>query len=213
MKTDELVDLLAAGGGGVDAHAPAYRTATAVAAGLACAVLLTFTLLGFRATLAVELSVPMFWVRGAFCAATGAAALVCVLRLGHPGRRLEMAPMGLVLPVLAMWLLAASALLSAAPEARVALVLGQTARVCPPLIALVSVPLFGAFFWLARGLAPTRLRLAGAACGLAAGALGALAYTLHCPELAAPFLAVWYVLGMLTPALAGALLGPLLLRW
>jgi hypothetical protein len=62
-------------------------------------------------------------------------------------------------------------------------------------------------------MAPTRLRLAGAAGGLAAGAAGALVYTLHCPELAAPFLASWYVLGMLIPTAAGALLGPRLLRW
>ena len=43
--------------------------------------------------------------------------------------------------------------------------------------------------------------------------MGALVYTLHCPEMEAPFLAVWYLLGMLIPAAAGALLGPRLLRW
>jgi hypothetical protein len=36
---------------------------------------------------------------------------------------------------------------------------------------------------------------------------------LHCPELGAPFIAVWYVIGMFIPALAGALLGPRVLRW
>jgi hypothetical protein len=46
-----------------------------------------------------------------------------------------------------------------------------------------------------------------------AGALGALAYVLHCPELEAPFLAVWYLLGMLIPAGVGALVGPRVLRW
>lgn len=64
-----------------------------------------------------------------------------------------------------------------------------------------------------RGLAPTRLRLAGAAAGFAAGSLGALVYSLHCPELAAPFLAIWYLLGMLIPTAIGAWLGPRLLRW
>jgi hypothetical protein len=48
---------------------------------------------------------------------------------------------------------------------------------------------------------------------LLAGATGALVYTLHCPELAAPFLAVWYLLGMLVPAAVGLLLGSRLLRW
>ena len=44
-------------------------------------------------------------------------------------------------------------------------------------------------------------------------ALGALAYALHCPEMAAPFLAVWYLAGMSVPTLAGAWLGPRVLRW
>ncbi|HWT72548.1 MAG TPA: NrsF family protein, partial [Oxalicibacterium sp.] len=38
-------------------------------------------------------------------------------------------------------------------------------------------------------------------------------YCLHCPELAAPFVGFWYVLGMLIPTAAGALLGPRVLRW
>ncbi|HSV58580.1 MAG TPA: NrsF family protein, partial [Variovorax sp.] len=64
-----------------------------------------------------------------------------------------------------------------------------------------------------KGLAPTRPALAGAAAGIMAGGAGATVYALHCPELAAPFLAVWYVAGMLIPVVAGALIGPRLLRW
>jgi hypothetical protein len=77
----------------------------------------------------------------------------------------------------------------------------------------VAVPLFIAFLWVLRDLAPTRLRLAGAAAGFAAGSLGALVYSFHCPELAAPFLATWYLLGMLIPTSLGAWLGPRLMRW
>jgi len=40
-----------------------------------------------------------------------------------------------------------------------------------------------------------------------------LVYTFHCPELAAPFLGTWYVLGMLIPTALGAIIGPLVLRW
>jgi hypothetical protein len=80
-------------------------------------------------------------------------------------------------------------------------------------LAALSAPALFAALWALKGLAPTRLALAGAAAGLLSGALGALAYALHCPELAAPFLALWYSLGMLMPAAAGALLGRVLLRW
>ena len=62
---------------------------------------------------------------------------------------------------------------------------------------------------ITRALVSTGLSVV-AAFGLA---IGALAYTLHCPELAAPFLAIWYVLGMLIPTAFGAWLGPRLLRW
>ena len=75
------------------------------------------------------------------------------------------------------------------------------------------MPVFAAMVWWLRGLAPTRLRLAGAAAGFAAGTTAALVYTLHCPEIEPPFLAVWYVLGMAIPAALGASLGPRLLRW
>jgi hypothetical protein len=117
------------------------------------------------------------------------------------------------IPIVAMWLLAAIALLGAPPQARVALLLGRTASVCPFLIAAIASPLLVAFIWALRGLAPTRLRLTGAACGFAAGSLGALVYTLHCPELAAPFLGLWYLLGILIPTALGACFGPRLLRW
>jgi len=38
-------------------------------------------------------------------------------------------------------------------------------------------------------------------------------YSLHCPEMEAPFIGFWYLLGMLIPTAVGALLGPRLLRW
>ena len=64
-----------------------------------------------------------------------------------------------------------------------------------------------------RGLAPTRPAWAGACAGAMAGAAGAAVYALHCTELAAPFLAIWYVAGMALPGFVGALLGPRILKW
>jgi len=213
MKTDELIAMLAAANTPVDPAAPRRRTLLALALALPVSVLFTVAVLGVRPALGSALLLPAFWVRELFCAAVSAAAALCAVRLAHPGCRLGRAPLGVIVPVLVLWLLAVVLLAEAPPPARASLLLGQTALVCPWLIALVSAPLFFAFLWLTRQMAPTRLRLAGAAAGLAAGALGALVYTLHCPELAPSFLAIWYVLGMLLPALAGALLGPRVLRW
>ncbi|CAM5477612.1 hypothetical protein SSTU70S_05199 [Stutzerimonas stutzeri] len=73
------------------------------------------------------------------------------------------------------------------------LLLGSTWRECLANIALLSVPAFIAAFWPApRGLAPTRPHLAGGAAGLLAGSVAALAYSLHCPEMAVPFWALWH---------------------
>ena len=91
--------------------------------------------------------------------------------------------------------------------------MGRTWKYCLLGIPTLAVPVFVATLWVVKGLAPTRLSLAGAAAGLLAGAVAALVYALHCPEMEAPFLGVWYVAGMLIPAAAGALLGPLVLRW
>jgi hypothetical protein len=38
-------------------------------------------------------------------------------------------------------------------------------------------------------------------------------YALHCPEMAAPFIGIWYLLGMLIPAAVGAAIGARALRW
>ena len=104
-------------------------------------------------------------------------------------------------------------LVNAAPAERHQLIFGNTWASCPLMIAALSVPLFGALIWAMKGVAPTRLALAGAAAGLLAGAGGALIYALHCPEMAAPFLGIWYVLGMAIPAAIGAVIGPWTLRW
>jgi hypothetical protein len=55
--------------------------------------------------------------------------------------------------------------------------------------------------------------LAGAAAGLVAGASAATVYGFHCPETAAPFILVWYSLGIALAAGLGALAGPWVLRW
>jgi hypothetical protein len=84
---------------------------------------------------------------------------------------------------------------------------------CVVSIALLSLPLLLAMFVALRGLGPTRLRAAGVVAGGFAGAAAALVYAVHCTEMALPFLAVWYVLGMFVPAALGSVAGPRFLRW
>lgn len=213
MKTDDLVAMLAAGAGAVEPGAGARRYATALGWGAFGATLLMAIALGVRADLAQAVWLPMFWIKLAFPACLAAAALYAAARLSRPGVPLGRVPLALAAPVLAIWLLAAFVVATAAAGEREALIFGATWNVCPPLVAMLSLPLFVAAMWAMQGLAPTRLALAGAAAGLLAGSAGALIYALHCPEMEAPFLAIWYLLGMLIPTAAGALVGPWLLRW
>jgi hypothetical protein len=167
-----------------------------------------------RASLAQDLGVPMLWVKFAFVAALAVAGWIAAARLARPGASLAGLAPRLLAPVLAMWVLGAIALVGAGDAAqRTTLFLGQTWNYCPFNIAVLSAPVFAAALWSMRGFAPTRPALAGAAAGLFAGAVGAVVYAFHCPELAAPFLGTWYVLGMLVPTALGAILGPLVLRW
>jgi hypothetical protein len=213
MNTDELAKLLATGVDAVDPRAPLRRAAGVVAIGLLVATALMVTWLGVRPSLAQDVGTPMLWVKFAFVASLALGGWVATLRLGRPGARLARVSAALAAPVLVMWLLAALALAGADAPRRAELLLGQTWSACPVNIAVLSLPVFAAALWGVKGLAPTRLRWAGAAAGGFAGAAGAFVYAFHCPELAAPFLGVWYLLGMLIPAALGALIGPRVLRW
>jgi len=213
VRTDDLVTMLATGAGAVQPNQAARLYARALALGLLGAALLMAMLLGPRPDLAAAALLPMFWVKVAFVACLATAGWAASLRLSRPGVRLAWVPGALAAPVLAIWLLAAIALARAEPAQGAVLFFGDTWGMCPFLIAMLSVPAFVAAMWAMKGLAPTRLRLAGAAAGLLAGAVGALVYCLHCPEMGAPFIGFWYLLGMLIPAAVGALLGPRLLRW
>ncbi|WP_176057720.1 DUF1109 domain-containing protein [Paraburkholderia sp. BCC1876] len=214
MKTDDLISLLATGAAPVDRHLLAKRFSLAVLVGAVGATLLVAVLLGVRRDLAEVAATPIFWAKIALPLCLMLGALQLSTRLSRPGAALGASGRLLVaMPVAVVWLAGLYVLMSAPTDLRLALVFGKTWRVCPFNITMLSVPGFIAIFWALKGLAPTRLALAGAAGGLLAGSTATLAYCLHCPEMGIPFWGVWYLLGMLVPTIIGALLGPRLLRW
>lgn len=213
MKTEQLVDLLASNAAPVPRRAASRRLLAALAVGLPLSLAWMLLEWGVRRDLIQAMFWPMFWVRLGFGAAVVLAGFVVVQRLARPGARVGLGWLALAAPPLLIWLLAGMALADAAPGQRAALVWGQTWRSCAIDIALVSLPVFAALLWALRGLAPTRPAWAGASAGALAGGVGAMVYALHCPELAAPYIAVWYVAGIALPTVAGALIGRRLLRW
>ena len=213
MKTDDLISMLATGVTPVDRHVVSRRFGIALAVGAAVATLLVASTLHFRTDLAEVAATPLFWAKVALPLSLLLGALWMATRLARPGMATGACWPGIAVPFVAVWLGAAYVLAGTPPGERAAAVLGQTWRVCPFAIAMLSAPVFIAVFWALRGLAPTRLRLAGAVGGLLSGAVATLAYCLHCPEMGVAFWGVWYVLGMMVPTFAGALLGHRLLRW
>jgi len=138
--------------------------------------------------------------------------LVIVQRQARAGADSRIPLYALGAPVVALIVLAAVQL--SAPQAdSAALLMGQTWSVCPWLILGLALPVYAGLMLALRRLAPTRLSLAGAAAGLVAGASAATVYGFHCPEVAAPFILVWYTLGIAMAAGLGSLGGPHFLRW
>jgi hypothetical protein len=213
MKTDDLIMMLSSGPDVRPAPRPLTASLVPLSAGLLACVVLMLVLLGVRSDLMQAAALPAFWLKVSFSLLLAWAGWLAAKRLAAPGARIAALPLYLGAPVAALWCIAAILLWQAGPEARTPLFWGATWRYCPLLIALLSMPLFIAALRVMRGLAPTRLRLAGAAAGFAAGATAALVYCLHCPEMSPVFVGFWYLLGMLIPTALGALIGPRVLAW
>lgn len=183
------------------------------ALGLAATILLMAIFLGVRPNLLDLLTMPAFWLKVIFVAALACIGWTATKRLSLPGLQTNKVLALILVPLVVMWSIGAVSLLTAMPDERSGLFWGTTWRACPFLIAALSIPIFIAILRTMRELAPTRLRLAGASAGFTAGAAAATVYCLHCPEMAAPFVGFWYVLGIMLPTVLGILVGPRVLRW
>jgi len=212
MRTDDLIAQLSAGLEPIKSGAVARLLLVAVAMGIAGSLLVFLVMMGPRPDLAGAMSHPGMWTKLAYCLAIAGFSLWLVERAGRPGAAMTRPALLLALPLLAIAILAG--LQMGAPGADMSgLVMGRSSRVCAAYVTLTALPTLAATFWALRKLAPTRLTLAGAGAGLFAGAAGAFVYCFHCTEEAAPFIAVWYTLGIAVVTAIGALLGRILLRW
>jgi len=213
MNTDDLIQTLAADTRRVTPGAGAWRVAAALIAGGFVALLAIDALFGSPLRAVAATGVMVFAVKLAYAVSMTAVASSLLLVAGRPGRRLGLRSLWLLAPPLVVAAAAAMELDTASANARASMVLGSTWQTCLVGIVAMSVPVFAALLWSFRRLAPTSLRLAGFLAGLSAGAMASLVYALYCPETTASFLLAWYSLGMVVPGIAGALLGPRVLRW
>ncbi len=213
MQTNDLISLMSASVRPVDTGW--LRRATwlcAIAAVLATIGLVLLTL-GTRPDFASAWTTLPVIAK----AALGASVAVIALGLFHNSLRPGLKPTRR-LPLVAIPFLVAVGwafltLVQAPAEQWSGLILGRHWRAC-----LIAVPLYALLplillLLLARRGTPVDRVLTGALAGLASAGLATVAYSLHCPDDAAPFLATWYLIATVIVAALGALVFPRLLRW
>jgi hypothetical protein len=212
MQTDDLIAQLSTGLEPVKNGTVTRLLLGAVVLGVAGSVVVMLAVLGLRYDFSTAIASFGMWTKLVYTFAIAAFGFWLVERAGRPGAEMTRPTLMLALPLLAIALLAVLQMRAPGADMPV-LVLGHSSRVCAPLVALTALPTLAATFWALRRLAPTRLTLAGAGAGLFAGGAGAFVYSFHCTEGAAPFIAIWYTLGIVVTTAIGAALGPRLLRW
>jgi len=213
MDTETLIRSLAADVKPVSRHAIGLRIGIGMVAGGLISLVLVGRVLGFRPDLDLAMHGYSFWMKWAYTASLAVGAVAASLRLARPDTpRLRWLWL-LVIPMVLVAIIGVFEMKQVPASDWLAMWLGRSWRVCTWLVLLLSMPIFIGLLWSYRKLAPTRLRAAGAAAGLAAGAFAATLYCLHCPEVSAIFVLTWYTLGIGLAAAFGALVGPRLMRW
>jgi hypothetical protein len=211
MKTEALIDLLARQAGPAPRAVAARRMTPAVLGGLLASAGVAMALFGLLPPAMFATAVP--WMKIAYASALALAAAWLTARLSRPAAPTGRAQAAVLAVVLVMALVGAASLVAAPPGARWQAWLGLSGLACPWRVLLLSVPALAALLWAVRGLAPTRPQAAGFAAGLLAGAVGAIGYSLSCPEASPAFVAIWYTAGIVLTGALGAALGPRVLRW
>lgn len=213
MNTDDLIARLSADVPRVRRHSLGWRLGWGLAGGMLISVIVVVFALGVRPDLSIAMHGFSFWMKWGYTLSLSVVAIVVTAQLARPdSARLRWLWL-LAIPVLLLACLGVLELLRTPPGQWLAMWLGKSWMVCPWLVLALAAPIFVGLLWSFRRLAPTRLRAAGAAAGLAAGAFAATVYCIHCPEVSAIFVLTWYSLGILLAASVGALVGPRLLRW
>jgi len=213
MKTDELVALLSSNPQPVDRRSVARTLYVALAAGSIVSLGIALAGLGVRPDLVTARALIFLFVKLFFAVGIVSLALVYLTRLARPGgeRKTSVALVAIPFGVIA----ALSGIsLGLAPSSHWdKMIVGDQWLECLLSIPIIAIVPFAAAILAARRAAPTNLARAGAFAGLIAGGVSAMAYALHCTDDSLPFVAVWYGGTIVLCTLAGAMLGPRLLRW
>jgi hypothetical protein len=213
MKTDDLVAMLSTNVEPVGRRLVGRTISIAVAAGAVIALGFMLVGLGVRADLATTRAFVYLLLKVSFAIAVVGVAMRYLTRLARPGAARGISPLSIALPFGAIALLGLISLGVAPSSHWNRMILGDEWLECLLSIPIIAIVPFAVTIFAVRKAAPTNLVRTGAFAGLIAGGVSAMAYALHCTDDSLPFVAVWYGGTMVLCTLAGAGLGPRLLRW
>jgi hypothetical protein len=213
MKTDDLVALLSTNPEPVDRRLVARTLYVALAAGAIVSLGLALVGLGVRSDLMTARALTFLVVKLSFAVGIVILALIYLTRLARPGGERRISSMLVAMPFLVIVVVAAISLGFAPSSHWDKMIVGDQWLECLVSIPIIAIVPFAISIWAVRQAAPTNLARTGAVAGLIAGGVSAMAYALHCTDDSLPFVAVWYGGTIVLCTLAGAILGPRLLRW
>ena len=213
MKTDDLVAMLSTNVEPIGRGLVGRTISIAVVAGAVIALGFTLAALGIRADLTTTRAAVFLLLKVAFGLAVVGVAIRYLTKLARPGAERGISPLSIALPFVVIALLGLISLGGAPSSHWNRMILGDEWLECLLSIPIIAVVPFAVTIFAVRRAAPTNLVRTGAFAGLIAGGISAMAYALHCTDDSLPFVAVWYGGTIVLCTLAGAALGPRLLRW
>jgi hypothetical protein len=213
MKTDDLVALLSTNPEPVDRGLVARTLGVALGTSSILASGITIVGLGVRSDLMTARALIFVVIKLVFAVAIASLALIYLTRLARPGAQRKTSSFLIAMPFLVIVVLAAISLALAPSSHWDKMIVGDQWLQCLVSVPVIAIVPFAISIWAVRTAAPTNLARTGAFAGLIAGGVSAVAYALHCTDDSLPFVAVWYGGTIVLCTLAGAALGPRLLRW
>jgi hypothetical protein len=213
MKTDDLVALLSTNPEPVDRRLVARTLCVALGTSSILALGITIVGLGVRSDLMTARALIFVVIKLVFAVAIVSLALIYLTRLARPGAQRKTSSLLIAMPFLVIVVLAAISLGLAPSSHWDKMIVGDQWLQCLVSVPVIAIVPFAISIWAVRTAAPTNLARTGAFAGLIAGGVSAVAYALHCTDDSLPFVAVWYGGTIVLCTLAGAALGPRLLRW
>ncbi len=213
MKTDDLVAALSTHLEPVNRKLVSRTVYIALAAGTAVALAFMLVGLGVRPDLMTARALIFLLLKLAFTVGIVGLASIYLTRLARPGGERRTSSISPMIPFAAIVLLAAISLGLAPSSYWNKMVMGDEWLECLLSIPIIAIVPFAVIIAAVRRAAPTNLVRTGAFAGLISGGVSAAAYALHCTDDSLPFVAVWYGGTIVLCTLAGAALGPRLLRW